>query len=136
MSDCAFSDALPDIERELPQQSGLPPLITPGTLLAARAMFGMDFYDVRPVDVVARLAPRPVFFIHGGADERTPSAMMFELAAADGRPADAHVQTWLVPGARHAQSFHTAGQEYVRRVVAFYDAALGTDTGAAARAAA
>jgi fermentation-respiration switch protein FrsA (DUF1100 family) len=130
VSDCAFSRALADIERELPMMSGLPPAITPGTLLAARALYGMDFYAVRPVDVVARIAPRPVFFIHGTADQRTPFAMMDELARAASAAPNAHVQSWAVTGARHAQSFHVARDEYVNRVVAFFTAALGPDTSA------
>ncbi len=40
----------------------------------------------------------------------------------------ANVQSWLVPGAEHAQSFNTEGTVYVDRVVAFYDAMLGSNT--------
>jgi hypothetical protein len=43
---------------------------------------------------------------------------------------NASVQEWLVPGAGHAQSFRTAGQEYVNRVVRFFNVWLGPDTSA------
>jgi fermentation-respiration switch protein FrsA (DUF1100 family) len=90
-------------------------------------LYGIDYYNARPIDVVAKIAPRPLFFIHGGADERTPYSMMFDLVAAAKQAPNAHVQSWLVPGARHAQAFNTAPEEYVSRVVAFYTAALGPD---------
>ena len=91
-------------------------------------IYGIDFYADRPVDVVAQLAPRPSLFIHGGADTYVPPINMSDLAAAARTAPNAHVQTWVVPGANHAQSYNTQPQEYVSRVVAFYTAALGPDT--------
>jgi fermentation-respiration switch protein FrsA (DUF1100 family) len=125
--DAMFSDAIPILEREIPMQSGLPAFFTPGVLRTAQVLYGIDYYSARPIDVVARLAPRPMFFIHGSADERTPSSMMADLVAAAEQAPNAHVQSWLVPGARHAQAFNTATTEYVTRLVAFYTAALGPD---------
>jgi len=131
VSDCAYADIIPILEREVPKGSHLPQMFTPGALLAAQAIYGMNFYDVRPVDVVAKIAPRPIFFIHGDIDDYVPTSNMFTLANAARTATDAHVQTWLVHGAKHAQSYILNKQEYVARVVAFYNAALGPDTGAA-----
>lgn len=50
---------------------------------------------------------------------------MLQLSAAASAGADAHVQTWLIDGAEHIQSYHTMGDEYTRRVVAFFTDALG-----------
>ena len=55
---------------------------------------------------------------------------MSVLAAAAQSVPNAHIQTWLVPGATHSQAYDTQPQEYVNRVIAFYTAALGPDTGA------
>jgi uncharacterized protein len=129
-SDSTATNYLPILEREIPQKGHLPAFFTPGVLLAARAIYGMDFYDVRPVDVVAQIAPRPIFFIHGAVDTYVPPSNMGELAAAARTAPDAHVQTWLVPGAAHSQSYNTRPQEYVSRVIAFYTTTLGPDTGA------
>lgn len=129
VSDSAYADILPILEREVPAGGHLPPLFTPGALLAAQALFGMDFYDVRPVDVVARIAPRPIFFIHGTGDTYVPQVNMAMLAAAARSAPNANVQTWLVPGAAHAQAFNTHTQEYVARVMTFFTNALGSDTG-------
>src|SRR5579863_7557840 len=76
VSDSAYADILPILEREVPKGDHLPPLFTPGVLLAARALYGIDFYHVRPVDVVASLAPRPILFIHGTADTYIPPTNM------------------------------------------------------------
>ncbi len=131
VSDCAYADIVPILEREVPKGSHLPALFTPGALLAAQALYGMNLYAVRPVEVVARIAPRPICFIHGESDDYVPLSNMDALATAARSAPNANVQTWLVPGVAHAKSFLTMGQAYVSRVVAFYTIALGPDTGAA-----
>lgn len=128
ISDSAYADIIPILEREVPKGGHLPPLFTPGGLIAARVLYGMDFYAVRPVDIVASIAPRPIFFFQGTSDTYVPTSNLNILATAARSAPDARVQTWLVPGAGHAQSFHTAGAIYVDRVVAFFNATLGPDT--------
>ncbi len=128
VSDSAYADIIPILEREVPKGGHLPPLFTPGTLFAANILYGIDYYAVRPEDVVANIAPRPILFIHGTSDTYVPPSNMDTLAAAARTASNANVQTWLVPGAAHAQSFNTEGAVYVDRVVAFYTAALGPDT--------
>lgn len=132
VADSSYADILPILEREVPKGGGLPQALTPGTLLAARALYGMDFYSVRPVDVVARIAPRPIFFFHGDRDPYIPPLNMDELVAAAQAAPNASVQSWLCPGVTaHAQCFHVEGQAYVVRVVTFFDVMLGPDSGAA-----
>lgn len=125
VSDSGYADGAPILEREVPLEGGIPSFFTPGAFTAARALYGIDFYGIRPVDVIARIAPRPILLIHGSADDWIPPSNMNELFAAATSAPNAHVQRWLVPGVKHAQSYHTLGDQYVDRVVAFYDAALG-----------
>ncbi len=127
VSDSAYADILPILEREVPKQGGVPAFLVPGTLLAARALFGVNYYDVRPIDVVARLAPRPLLLIHGSADHYVPPANQDALFAAATRPANANVSYWRVDGADHAQAYHKAGQAYVDRVTEFFTTYLGAD---------
>jgi len=47
-------------------------------------------------------------------------------AAARGPHSD--VQVWLSPDTAHAQCFYSERREYVRRVITFYRAALGSAT--------
>jgi len=129
VSDSAYADVLPILEREIPKGSHLPTWFTPGVLLAARIQYGVDFATVRPVDVVATIAPRPLLFIHGSSDHSTPPSNMTALAAAARIAPDAHVQTWLVPDADHVQSFHVLKSVYVDHLVTFYSAAFESEQG-------
>lgn len=129
VSDCAYAEILPILEREIPKVGHLPALFTPAILLAARAIYGMNFSAVRPMDVVAHIAPRPIFFIHGDADQYVPVSHMDILAQAASAGPSACVQTWLVAGADHGQSYRLQGNKYVSRLVTFFTAALGPDSG-------
>jgi len=129
VADSAYPDITPILEREIPK-GGAPAPFAPGGLLAARLLYGINFYDIRPVDAVAHIAPRPLFFIQGGADTFNPPTNLAVLTAAARAAPDASVESWLVPGADHAQAFHVAGSDYVNRVVAFYNQALGPDSAA------
>lgn len=132
VSDCAYADIIPILQREVPAQGHIPAFFTPGALAATQALYGINFYDVRPVDVIAKIAPRPILLIHGSADTYIPPANMTELYAAASAAPNARVMQWLVPGAQHAQSYHTLGSVYVQHVTAFYSAALGPDQSVAA----
>ena len=132
VSDSAFADIIPRLERDIPAQGHVPAMFTPGGLIAAQVIYGVDYYHTRPVDVIASIAPRPIFLIQGTADNTnhrdTPPSNMFILAAAALGAPDANVQTWFVPGATHAKSYKVEGKVYVDRIVAFYTAALGPDS--------
>lgn len=99
----------------------------PGAFVATRVLYGIDYYAVRPVDVVARLAPRPVFFIHGDYDPWLPISNLTSLVQAAESAPNAHVQSWIVPGVvDHAQTLHRNPVEYMHRILAFFAASLGT----------
>lgn len=137
VSDSAYADILPRLERDVhagdvPVIGHLPAMFTPGGLIAAQVLYGVDYYHTRPVDVIASIAPRPILLIHGADDNTnhrdTPPSNMNLLAAAALSAPNANVQTWMVPGATHAQAYKVEGKVYVDRLVAFYTAALGPDT--------
>ena len=127
VADCAFAAFVPLIEND----SKIPKVFIPGVAKATRLLYGIDYHAVRPVDVVASIAPRPLFFIQSGIDTIVPPWNMNLLANAASAAPDAHVQTWLIPGADHIQAYHVMGTEYVNRVVTFFTAALGPATLAA-----
>ncbi len=66
--------------------------------------------------VIQRLAPRPLLMIHGGGDTYIKPEMARALYDLAGKPKD----FWLVEGAKHNQAFQLAGDEYQRRVLAFF----------------
>ena len=124
VADCAFAAFVPLIEKD----PKIPNVFIPGVAKAISLLYGIDYHAVRPVDVVASIAPRPLFFIQSGIDSLVPPWNMPLLADAASAAPDAHVQTWLVPGADHVQAYLLMGNEYVNRVVAFFTAALGPAT--------
>jgi fermentation-respiration switch protein FrsA (DUF1100 family) len=128
--DCAYAEILPILEREVPREGHLPSFMVPGALKAVQALYGVDLYNVRPVDVIAQIAPRPLFLIQGLADKYVVPANHFELIQAARVTYGDKLQTWEVPDADHAQSFHTLRTQYVEKVVSFFNAALGPDSSA------
>jgi len=126
VSDCAYSDVLPILQRDMPTTSHLPPMFTPGLILAAQVIYGMVLPDVRPVDVVKNLVPRPVLFIQDEGDKKVPPVDMEILAQAARSAPGAHVETWMIAGkVGHAKSFLKMRDVYINRLIAFYTAALG-----------
>ena len=75
-----------------------------------------------------RLAPRPLLMIHGGGD----TYIKPEMARALFERVRGPKEFWLVEGAKHNQALQVAGDEYRRRVLAFFDRSLGGGPGAAA----
>jgi uncharacterized protein len=76
--------------------------------------------DRPPRQAVAELAPRAVFIIGGERDSLVPPSACRELFAAAREPK----QLWIVPGAGHAGFAAVAGEEYGRRLAAFFSRAL------------
>lgn len=73
------------------------------------------FLDVE--SAMARVAPRPLLMIHGGADNYIKPAMAQALFDRAGPPKE----FWLVEGAKHNQAITVAGDEYRRRVLGFFE---------------
>ncbi len=124
VADSGFAALVPVLQSD-PQYPG--PFI-PSVLLAVRLLYGVNYYAARPVDVVARIAPRPLFFIQGSADRVVPPSNLKMLAEAASKAPHAHVLAWLVKGADHIDSFQVMGEVYVNRVVAFFSKALGPNS--------
>src|SRR3989449_507789 len=130
VSDSAYAEVVPLLEREVAKRSvapigRVPGVFAPAALVMAGLLYGVDFFAARPVAAVGGIAPRPLLLIHGTADDYVPIGNFYQLRAAATSPSDSQVTTWIVPNARHAQAFKKTGTEYVTRVVAFFDAALG-----------
>jgi fermentation-respiration switch protein FrsA (DUF1100 family) len=126
VSDSGFAALVPVLQSD----PHYPVPFIPSVLLAVRVLYGINYYAARPVDVVASIAPRPIFFIQGSADSVVPPSNLWILAAAASRTPRAHVLAWLVKGADHIDSFKVMGEVYLNRVVAFFTRALGPDSSA------
>jgi pimeloyl-ACP methyl ester carboxylesterase len=86
-----------------------------------------------PIDVVDRIAPRPLLIVHGGADALIPVDNAYALYERAGQPKE----LWVVPGVEHARVPEAEPRAYAERVAAFFARWLlepGGEPAAAARA--
>ena len=120
-TDSAFSDphdVLGDGVRavfRIPAQ----PIVAPVDLLVRRRV-GTRLDDLRPVDAVARIAPRPLLVIHGAADTTVRPGHAQRLVDAAGEPKE----FWLLPGVGHVGAYFADRTAYVDRVAGFFGRAL------------
>jgi fermentation-respiration switch protein FrsA (DUF1100 family) len=66
---------------------------------------------------VGLLSPRPILFVYGERDSYIPHEQPLELLEAAGEPKEA----WMAPGSDHAVARLDHPEEYMRRVLAFFD---------------
>ena len=71
--------------------------------------------DPEPLDVIGRIAPRPILLIQGTDDALVPPGEAERLFAAAGEPKE----LWIVEGGRHGQLFASHPDEYKRHVIGF-----------------
>jgi len=105
-------------------------IFIPGTRYAELMFYGVDYASVRPVEMIAKIAPRPIFLIQGAADTVVQPSNMVELATAASSAPGAHVQTWLVPNAHHIQAYNLERNTYVDRLVTFFHTELSIESSA------
>jgi fermentation-respiration switch protein FrsA (DUF1100 family) len=118
VSDSGFLDASWDI----PAAIAAPLNKLPWTPLAARFLgrlfLKVDLAALRPVEVVERIAPRPILFIHGEADDVvdvSETKELYRVASA----ANPNARLWLVPDTTHIRNYAEHPKEYVERVTEF-----------------
>jgi len=123
VADSAFSDADSAISSAIMFIAHVPARpFAALTVAIAEARAGVSVDTVRPVDVVARISPRPILVIHGLADTYIPPANSARLYAA----ARAPKEIWRIAGAAHTGGYGVAGSAYERRVAGFFQRSLGS----------
>jgi len=104
--------------------SGLPAFpFAPFTIAFAQWQTGLRISQVKPIDDIPSIAPRPVFIIHGTDDELIPAEQGLQLYEATGEPKE----LWMVKGMAHESALGIFPDEYEKRVVGFFDQALEVD---------
>ena len=86
-----------------------------------RLRTGVRLWDSSPIGVLGALEPRPLFFIHGGADAVTSVQHSRRLYDAYRGPRE----IWIVQGAQHTGAYFADRQLYVERVAGFFARHLG-----------
>lgn len=91
------------------------PLI-PIILHYIRKYLGVNPERFSPKYNIPKIAPRPVFIIHGRYDNLVPAAQAKLLYKKAGNPKE----IWLVPGAKHNKCAEVGGFEYKQRLADFF----------------
>lgn len=90
--------------------------------LVNRLRYGYTFAQVRPLDLIGALAPRPILLFHGTEDRVTPHDHAVQLAEAAGAGT---VDFVSFEGVDHCGGYFADPPAYIDRVAAFLDRALG-----------
>jgi fermentation-respiration switch protein FrsA (DUF1100 family) len=96
---------------------GLPAWAVPYTMWWTRARLRFNPETAAAERVVGLIAPRPIFLLQGGADDRVPPSEGDRLFSRAGEPKS----LWTVPGAGHGGLWEAAGREYEDRLLGFFD---------------
>lgn len=113
VADCGFSEISSVLKAGL-RMKHLPGFMFSVARLCAKARYGVDFNDMRPIDAL-RENDVPMLFIHGEADAFIPCA--HSIAMRDATRGDAGL--FLVPAAQHAQSIFIDYDGYKQQVQTF-----------------
>jgi len=102
--------------------TGLPPFpFAPLIVAFVEAEADFDLDDVRPIDYLDQIAPRPILFIHGEEDEKVHISNLDLLYEAAYEPKG----KFQIPNAMHRINLVEADQdEFENRLVGFLDAYL------------
>lgn len=123
VADSAFARFDGAVEARLSSLLGkrLAGLIAPPAQTIGEKLLRQVCYDIAPVEVVGRIAPRPLLLVQGSDDEVVPPHSLGQLYAASSAE---HTEMWQIPGARHVRGIHTHREEYAHRVVDFLEKSL------------
>jgi len=120
VSHSAYADLNDIIEPEFSRRTKAPKLFLRPILFMIKIMYGVDFTAVRPIDVVSKIALRPILFIHGETDDMITLDHAERLFEASQNPAN---ELWITSGG-HAMAYHDHPAEFIDRVTSFFEEAL------------
>lgn len=124
VAESAFSSLEDEVASSFKAISGLPAFpFAPFTVAIAQWKTGQRISEVRPVEDIPSIAPRPVLIIHGPDDELIPAEQGLRLYEVAREPKE----LWMVDMLDHGSALGVLPDEYERRVVGFFDKALGVD---------
>jgi fermentation-respiration switch protein FrsA (DUF1100 family) len=106
----------------LREKLGLPlrPFVRLVLALAGVRLGGLRLEETSPLSEVGRISPRPVLFVHGGADPFVPVEDQEAIYAACGQPK----ALWRVDRAGHREAHRLEPDTYRERVIGFFRANL------------
>lgn len=120
VADGSYTDIVSIIESEFSKRSPLPKFFIPIILFMTKHIYGVDFLAIKPVEAVREITV-PVFIIHGGQDDTIPLQHAYQLYEACRNPES---RLWIIEEAGHSEAYNTRPEEYINRLVSFFEAAF------------
>jgi uncharacterized protein len=120
MADSSFAD-MRGVMSHAFRRKRLPPRpLVDLTDVINRRRYGYAFSAVRPIDVIGKIAPRPILLIHACDDDLTPLSHARRLFAAAGEPKE----LWTEDNAGHCGTYFVDRPGYVARAAEFFEKSL------------
>jgi fermentation-respiration switch protein FrsA (DUF1100 family) len=114
-----IDSAFPAIE-EMVERVISSPIMRPTVRFFVEREIGLIADDLRPIDEIGLISPRPIFILQGEQDTVIPPDSAQRLHDAAGEPR----RLWIEEGAGHTEMYTLMPDEYMRRVTAFFDETL------------
>lgn len=124
VADSPFADISDLLAQETARKTPFPewlvPVFIPGVEVAANLFYSIKIAELAPEDAVSGM-DYPIFLIHSTGDSRIPSDHSVRIHAA------AHPDStiWLVQGLEHTDAYPTYPDEYMTRILEYYEERLG-----------
>jgi fermentation-respiration switch protein FrsA (DUF1100 family) len=118
VAESAYTSMEDNITNGVQRLAGLPAFpFAPLVIFWGQREAGINISEVRPVDEIASLSPRPVLIVHGERDDLIPVENAHHLYQAAQEPKE----LYLIPNAGHTNFVHAGGEAYVQKIVEFFD---------------
>ncbi len=118
VADSVWAELAPVLQKDVTNYTGLPSIFSPGIMLMARLLYGIDIPNNRPARALAGLGNRPVLLIHGTQDQLIPvsNAALLQQAARN----NSNFELWIAAGSCHTCAYSDYPDEFLTRVIAFF----------------
>ena len=117
----AFQSVEDNVNEGVKVLTGLPPFpFAPLVVFFGQRQTGLDIRAVRPIDLVAKISPTALLFIHGDQDATLPVRNSYALYAAAKEPK----QLYILPGVGHTGFLKAQPKRYPKTILTFLETYL------------
>ena len=113
--DSTFADINALIEPNWKAESGLPKLFLPGVFLMWRLLVGFELREIKPVEELVKIPPRPILILHSNVDEMVDVAHAFSL-----KEAVPDAELVIFEDCSHAELYRDRPENYIKALMSFF----------------
>ena len=112
--DSTFADLIQLVEPNWVNESRLPMFFLGGAYVMWQIFYGFDLKEVKPVEDIKRVPPRPILIMHSSSDELIEVAHAYQMAEAV-----PSAKLVIFKGCEHAELYRDAPEKYLETVIPF-----------------